>query len=164
MRYLIDGYNLLHAIGLARKAGGRAAWDRSRILLLDWLADQHGDQSADVTVVFDAQNAFGGLIEEKHRGLRIVRHGGRTADDVIEELLRSERSPETLTVVSNDNRVRDSAGRRGARVEKCVEHVDRLVGHREAPVAPTPPADEKDVVSTDEERAEWLRTFGGGGP
>src|SRR5262245_49061467 len=56
MRYLIDGYNLLYALGLARKNGGRAAWDRARRVLLDWLADQLGPAAPDVTVIFDAQN------------------------------------------------------------------------------------------------------------
>ena len=62
MRYLIDGYNLLYALGLARKYGGRGAWDRSRRLLLDWLADRHGPTAGEVTVIFDAQNSFGGVI------------------------------------------------------------------------------------------------------
>ena len=94
MRYLIDGYNLLHALGLARKTGGRAAWDRARRDLLDWLADRHGVPAGDVTVVFDAQNSLGGVVEESHRGLRVLRHRGRTADDVIEDLLGDERSPD----------------------------------------------------------------------
>src|SRR5687768_5957348 len=111
MRYLIDGYNLLHALGLARKNGGRAAWDRARRVLLDWLADRHGATAADVTVIFDAQNSLGGVVEEAHRGLRVLRDRGRTADDLIEDLLNEEKSPETLTVVSNDGRVREAAKR-----------------------------------------------------
>src|SRR5215213_767456 len=114
MRYLIDGYNLLYALGLARKNGGRAAWDRARRVLLDWLADRAGPAVASVTVIFDAQNSLGGVVEESHRGLRVLRDRGRTADDMIEDLLREEKSPETLTVVSNDGRVRDAARRRGA--------------------------------------------------
>jgi hypothetical protein len=161
MRYLIDGYNLLHALGLARKAGGRAAWDRARVTLLDWLADQHRESTGQVTVVFDAQNAAGGRVEERHWGLVVVRHGGRSADDLIEELLEAENSPRTLTVVSNDNRIRQAATHRGAGVEKCVEFVDRVLGSPKSPERSVAAADEKDVVSTEEERAEWLRTFGG---
>src|SRR5215213_7667943 len=109
MRYLIDGYNLLYALGLARKNGGRAAWDRGRRLLLDWLADRAGPDAGNVTVVLDAQNApTRVLAEEAHRGLRVLRKPGRAADDLIEDLLRDERAPETLTVVSNDARVREA--------------------------------------------------------
>jgi uncharacterized protein len=160
MRYLIDGYNLLYALGLARKHGGRAAWDRGRRQLLDWLAERHGEAAGDVTVIFDAQNSLGGVVEETHRGLRVLRDRGRTADDMIEDLLQEERSPETLTVVSDDARVREAAKRRGAGIRKCEEYVDTLI--TPPPSAPkTPAADEKDVHATPEETAEWLRAFGG---
>jgi uncharacterized protein len=152
MRYLIDGYNLLYALGLARKNGGRAAWDRGRRQMLDWLADRHGNAARDVTVIFDAQNSLGGVVEETHRGLRILRDRGRTADDMIEDLLQEERSPETLTVVSNDARVREAAKRRGAGIRKCEEYVDGLIDPR-PPVPTTPGADEKDVRAAPEETA-----------
>jgi uncharacterized protein len=162
MRYLIDGYNLLYALGLARKNGGQAAWDRGRRQLLDWLADRHGKFAGDVTVIFDAQNSLGGVVEEIHRGLHVLRDRGRTADDMIEDLLKVEKSPESLTVVSNDARVREAASRRRAKVHKCEEYVDALMEPRKSTA--TPPMDEKDekdVHETAEERAEWMQAFGG---
>ena len=161
MRYLIDGFNLLHALGLARRAGGRAAWDRVRVQLLDWLADQLGDKASDATVVFDAQKAIGGIIEERFRGLRIVRDRGRSADDLIEDLLRTEREPETLTVVSNDTRMRDAANHCGAMICKCQEFVDELLTPERAPMGSPTLMAEKDVLPTVEEQEEWLRAFGG---
>ena len=162
MRYLIDGYNLLYALGLARKNGGRAAWDRARRVLLDWLADRHGAAAGNVTVIFDAQNSLGGVVEEKHRGLRVLRDRGRTADDMIEDLLREEKSPETLTVVSNDGRVREAAQRRGAAVRKCNEYLDELLGPKQPtrPDRTADPAADKDVLPTADERAAWERAFG----
>lgn len=160
MRYLIDGYNLLYALGLARKNGGRAAWDRGRRMLLDWLADRHGTTAGDVTVIFDAQNSFGGVVEESHRGLRVLRDRGRTADDMIEDLLKDERSPETLTVVSNDARVREATRRRGAHTRRCEEYVDAILEPRKPP-GTAPETNEKEIQATPEETAEWLKTFGG---
>ena len=159
MRYLIDGYNLMYALGLVRRNGGRAGWDRARRQMLDWLADRLDDATADTTVIFDAQNSLGGVIEETHRGLRVLRDRGRTADDLIEDMLREERSPETLTVVSNDSRVRDAATRRGCQVRKCSEHVDALLtATKRAP--PAAKDDEKETRTTPEETAEWLKAFG----
>jgi|SRR5262245_25917677 len=161
MRYLIDGYNLMYALGLARRNGGRAAWDRGRRLLLDWLADQHGPAAGNVTVALDAQNARGGLvIEESHRGLRIVRKQGRAADDMIEDLLKDERSPQTLTVVSNDARVREAASRRGCMVQKCEDYIDAVMD-RPRPRTPADDQPEKDERATPAEIAEWLQKFGG---
>ena len=160
MRYLIDGYNLLHAIGLARTYGGRAGWDRARAQLLDWLADRHGSTATDVTVALDAQNARGpATISEVHRGLRVMRKLGRSADDLIEDLVTSESSPPTLTVVSNDARVRTAAARRGCPYLKCGEYVDSLMSPARA-VATSAPA-EKDESATPEEMAAWQKAFGG---
>jgi predicted RNA-binding protein with PIN domain len=162
MRYLIDGYNLLYALGLARKNGGRAAWDRGRRLLLDWLADRAGPDAVNVTVVLDAQNARGGpVIEESHRGLRVLRKAGRAADDLIEDLLREEQAPQTLTVVSNDTRIRDAAVHRGCPVRRCEEYVDALITPPAPPAADAVRPDEKDVAETPEETARWLKAFGG---
>ena len=161
MRYLIDGYNLMYALGLVRQNGGRAAWDRARSTMLDWLAEQTGTSAAQVTVIFDAQNSLGGVVEESHRGLRVMRDRGRTADDMIEDLLQDERSPETLTVVSNDSRVREAATRRGSDVRRCREYIDELLNPqrpRHVPAA-VDPAAEKDIRATDAEREEWLRAF-----
>ncbi|HVK09322.1 MAG TPA: NYN domain-containing protein [Gemmataceae bacterium] len=160
MRYLIDGYNLLHAIGLARTYGGRAGWDRARSQLLDWLADRHGPNANDVTVALDAQNARGpGVVSEVHRGLRVMRKLGRSADDLIEDLVTTESSPATLTVVSNDARVRSAAARRRCPYLKCGEYVDALMSPART-VGPQPAA-EKDESATPEEIAVWQKAFGG---
>jgi uncharacterized protein len=161
MRYLIDGYNLMYALGLVRRNGGRAGWQRARSIMLDWLADRLGAAASNTTVIFDAQNSLGGVIEESHRGLYIIRDRGRTADDLIEDILREEKSPETLTVVSNDARVREAASRRGCRVQRCSEHVDSLLTAA-APKGPFVDYDEKDESPmSPEETAEWMKAFGG---
>ena len=56
MTFLIDGYNLMHAVGLASRAMPAAKFERGRTRLLDWLADGVKDR-AGVRVVFDAQQA-----------------------------------------------------------------------------------------------------------
>ena len=160
MFFLIDGYNLLHALGLARKGGTRAEWDRARVQLLDWLADQHGSSSPKVTVVFDAQKARGALYEEGHRGLRVLVARGQTADAVIARLVACEPLPATLAVVSNDHEVRAAAERAGCVVRGCQEYVDELLDRRKA-VLPLPIETVKDEEATEEELAEWLKAFGG---
>ena len=84
----------------------------------------------------------------------------RAADDLIEDLLRDEPSPETLTVVSNDARVRDAAARRGCTARRCEEYVDSLL-EPPRPAAQPVRADEKDVSATPEETERWLQAFGG---
>lgn len=161
MRYLIDGYNLLYALGLARPKSGRSVWDHGRRQLLDWLADRHGKTTSDVIVIFDAQNAFGGLIEERYRGLRVVRDRGRTADDLIEDMLKVEHLPHLLTVVSNDGRVRDAATRHGCLVNRCEEYVDALMNPPKSSTDTKPDENEKPARPTPEETETWMKAFGG---
>lgn len=161
MRYLIDGYNLLYALGIVRRNGGRASWDRSRRELLDWLADRNEKSASDVTIIFDAQNAFGGLIEERHRGLRVIRDRGRTADDLIEDILKQETSPESLTVVSSDGRIRDAAIVRGCPTMRCEDYVDLLMNPPRGSTEDEPLENEKPAQASAEETAEWIKAFGG---
>src|SRR5687767_8384598 len=109
---LVDGYNLLHAAGLA---GSNLRAARRR--LLDWLADTARGEP--LLVVFDAQDAPAASAETNHRGVRVRFAFRQTADDLIEALLAADPRPGELTVVSNDTRLHEAARRRGSRVWSC---------------------------------------------
>ena len=129
MRYLIDGYNLMHALGLVRKNGGETGWLASRRKLLDWLADQLTRRNLDsFQVVFDAQRSVGALESNLHRGVKVLIARGQSADDVIEELLAEEIQPKTLTVVSNDQRLRDAAWRVDCGWVTCGAFTELVLG------------------------------------
>jgi hypothetical protein len=64
----------------------------------------------------------------------------------------------SLTVVSNDARVRTAAARRGCPYLKCGEYVDALMSPPRAAAPQTHP--EKDERATPEEMAAWRTTFG----
>ena len=55
--YLIDGYNLIHALGMIRKLMGPGGLEESRNTLLAFLAKAFGENASRVTIVFDAQHA-----------------------------------------------------------------------------------------------------------
>jgi predicted RNA-binding protein with PIN domain len=138
--FLIDGYNLMHAAGLAHRAMPAAQFDRARARFLDWLADAAKDR-AELRVVFDAQQAPTPSLETVHRGVRIRFAFRRTADDLIEELVAVEQQPELLTVVSNDSRVREAARRSTCSTFTCAEFIDWLISPSSAPGAETHPLD-----------------------
>lgn len=156
MRFLIDGYNLMHALGLAPTAG--LSLERSRLRFLDWIAVEIGKRSHDVTVVFDSTQTRGGN-ESVYRGIRLVFANARTADDLIEEWVQAETAPATLTVVSNDHRLQSAARRRGCITWTCGEYVDWLQSETK-PAKPAPQSAEKPVEPSDDEMADWLRRFG----
>lgn len=117
MRYLIDGYNLMHALGIMPRTFAPGGLRKVRLRFLNDLAHKLGATDAHLTtVVFDAQQAPAHLPSEtSHKGLRIeyaVDVG--EADERIEELIRKHSAPRSLTVVSSDLRIRLAAKRRRA--------------------------------------------------
>ena len=65
MKYLVDGYNLLHALGLLQARAGPAGLHKARLGLLGLLHRALGAESSSVTVIFDANQAPAGLPESR---------------------------------------------------------------------------------------------------
>ncbi|MBN9121586.1 MAG: NYN domain-containing protein [Planctomycetes bacterium] len=150
MTFLIDGYNLMHAAGLATRAMPPAQFDRARERFLDWLADGIVGRGTTVRVVFDAQQAPSPSLESVHRGVRVRFAFRRTADDLIEELVAVEPKPAALTVVSNDSRVRESGRRAECLLATCEEFIDWLITPpTDGPPRGSPEADKPEPTPTD---------------
>lgn len=160
MTFLIDGYNLLFSLGLAGRRTEPKAFERARERLLEWVHTAHGNNVRAVTVVFDGVHAPDGSAPVRDdRGLQVRFAVGQLADDLIEEIIRAERRPERLTVVSSDHRIQVAAKRRGCIVWDCAEYVDWVMdrGHP-PPEPPRPPA--KPTEMSDAEKASWMKEFG----
>lgn len=166
MRYLIDGYNFLHAMGRPQP---RASLEKARLRLLTALHAAFGEESTSLSVVFDAGHAPVGATEvQDFHGIRVrfaVRHD--QADDLIEELVRREPAPRQLTVVSDDHRLQKAGRRRGCPVMGCAEFLewlDRRRGPAKKSAGPTLPRNgaaepiKPESVSR-EETQRWLREF-----
>src|SRR5262245_10445690 len=155
MRFLVDGYNLLFAIG---KLGPRSATDafpNARRWLLQDLRDRRLPDS-EVIVVFDGAGAPEGTGD-----LHVRYSGNESADDVIEELIQNGPAPHRITVVSDDNRLRKAGQRRGCVVLGCLDFyalLRRQGGHLQSVPSANPPA--KPEASSPEEVDHWLREFG----
>jgi predicted RNA-binding protein with PIN domain len=159
MHYLIDGYNLLHALGRLTAKAGKHALDSARKGLLIQLVTWHGADARDVTVVFDAASQPAGPPgESEHGGVRVLFSSGQTADDLIEELLRDEPSPKRLTVVSDDHRIQHAARRRGCAVLDCLDYCERAQQRPVAAPVPPEPAGKPEGVAP-EEVERWLDVF-----
>ena len=114
---LIDGYNVLFAVGLARKQYGPGQFEACRRRLLQGLADRIGEaQRRRTTIVFDAQEAPDGApSEEVFAEMRVVFSVGTDADSVIEQMLLAHSAPRQVLVVSSDHRLQRAAARRQAK-------------------------------------------------
>src|SRR5262249_53113494 len=72
MAYLIDGYNLLHAIGVLRGRVGPQGLEKARQRLVGLLHGALGTESTNATIVFDAAGAPAGATDEQeYRGIQV---------------------------------------------------------------------------------------------
>jgi predicted RNA-binding protein with PIN domain len=118
MALLIDGYNLLHASGILGRGFGPGGLERSRLALLNFVAESVPAQTlSGTTVVFDAAGAPPGLPHTLyHRGIAVrFARDYDSADALIEELILADAAPRRLTVVSSDHRLHRAARRRKAK-------------------------------------------------
>jgi len=169
MRWLIDGYNVMHAGGRLGPKLGREGFRRARRRFLDELATTLGpDFAGQTTVVFDASVPPGDFrVDANYRGLGVLfALGDENADARIEQLIAEHSNPKSLTVVSSDHRIRQAAVRRRCRSLTADEFwvlIDDLKERkaRKSPgeASPGPPDRDPERGSTPAESAYWLETF-----
>ena len=161
MRYLIDGYNLLHALGLLSGKVGPHGLEKARVNLLGRLAGAFGPDAGNVTVVFDASRSPPGAdAAGQYQGVRVHYTHHQEADDLIEEFIRHDASPRKLTVVSNDRRLKDAARRRQCRVLGCADFLDQIDQKRRPGDTCPPEKSAKPEEISPDEAQHWLREFG----
>jgi predicted RNA-binding protein with PIN domain len=162
MFYLLDGYNLLYAMGVLHGRLGPAGLERSRLNLLGVVRGAHGDEAKNVTVVFDAAQPVPGVpAESDYHGVHVLfAVEQEQADDLIEQLIRQASAPKNLTVVCDDHRIQRAGRRRHCVVLGCQEYLEALRRKRRRPQAtPNEPTVKPHGVS-DAETRHWLKEFG----
>ena len=165
MSLLIDGYNLIYAAGIVGRGHGPGGLQRSRLALLNFLAESlEPAELPRTTVVFDAHDAPRGVPRQvDHRGITVrfaVQY--QEADDLIVELIRADSAPRRLVVVSSDHQIQRAARRRKAKaIDSDVWYGELLRARRErqeaSPNIPARPA----VPLLAEDVNYWIRQFGG---
>jgi len=166
---LIDGYNLLHAAGMARRKYGPQQLQRCRSQLLRYLA-RHltAPERERTTVVFDAASAPPGLERRTHYQEISVYFAspGKDADDTIEELIAAHSSPRQIRLVSSDHRLQRSVRKRKGTFldsDDFVQELEQRGPVTEAPDSPDEaPAEEAALKAQNAEldTEAWLRIFG----
>ena len=138
--HVIDGYNLLHAAGLARPTYGPGDLERCRNRLLALLRTHLRPVERDrTTIVFDAADAPHDLPRSVQRdGMTILFAArGGDADTEIERLIAAHSAPRQVRVVSSDHRLQKAARRRRSVAVDCEVFLERL--ERRGLIADEPP-------------------------
>ncbi len=167
---LIDGYNLMHAAGMARQSYGPGDLERCRTLFLKFLLSTlKAAELQRATVVFDAGNSpYGTQRHSKLAGMTILYSPQNSdADTVIEELIAGHSAPKQVLLVSSDHRLQKAARRRRASFIDSEDFAAKL--ERRSPDADLTSAERQarrhDDAKytgklTEEQTREWMKTFG----
>lgn len=166
---LIDGYNLLHAAGLARRTYGPGEFERTRQRLLKLVAGQLLARERErTTVVFDApQQSLGPSPPRVIYGIRVIFAGGEgDADAVIERLIESNTAPRRLHVISSDHRIQRAARRRRSKFYDSEQFLDRIFRRRgpDERARRAEPIEKQQGLTAPGEIEAWMRAFGDVGP
>lgn len=139
---IIDGYNLLGALGTTSAAIGS---EDAREDLLRRLASYRQQRGHAITVIFDGwQQGMGAEHREFRSGLEVIySRRGERADQVIQRLARGY--GRDCAVVSSDREVSDFARRQGAFTIGAGEFAGRLTASSRAPTPISNPAVFKEV-------------------
>lgn len=153
---IIDGYNLMHAVGLARQQYGPGDLEVCRNRLLHQLSARlNSTASGRTTVVFDAFGSTGNTnrLQEREGITIIYAPAGTDADSELERMIAAHSTPKRLLVVSSDHRLHKAAQRRKAKaIDSDVfwDSLDPESSLLRDPGKPTPPQQATDF---------WLQEF-----
>lgn len=166
---IIDGYNLLHAAGMAQRDYAHGDLQRCRTRLIRFLLQKlSAAELGRAVLVFDARvpppdrpNEF------RISGLKVqFANPGGDADEMIERLLAEHSAPGRVTLISSDRRLQTAARRRHSKPVASEEFFDQLE-RRDRPsrhdeLSPADPYTElkQGRSLTTGEVAAWQKVFG----
>ena len=137
MRFIIDGYNLLFAAGVAERKSDQTnlrpgLLHAARWRLIRQIADYLDEKDCcQTTIVFDAKHAPPGLPSRyEFSGILILfARDHAEADDLIEELVQAESTPKKLKLITSDLKLQDVAKRRRATVVDSDTWMVKMESH-----------------------------------
>jgi uncharacterized protein len=163
---LIDGYNLMHAAGMAQATYGPRELQRCRNRLLRYLLHKLTPaEIARATVVFDARDPPAGVSSRVSiSGLQIAfANPGGDADALIQDLLSEHSAPKRVLLVSSDHQLQKAARRsRAAFVdsEDFFDTLERRGSHRAQSAEHDHLPEVKFTGLSSAETAHWEQLFG----
>jgi len=155
---VIDGYNVMHAAGLAPRQYSRGALASARARLIDWLAERlTPHERSRATIVFDARDdTVDRPTSVRQSGMSVrFAQSHPDADAFILELLERHQHPQSVTLVTADRSLARAA--RGLRARCCGsrEFLVRLYRRRQPAQS-----DEQKAGTASRFNDELLRTLG----
>lgn len=162
MIFIVDGYNVIHAIPQFEKQL-RGGLQGARDLLIAGCQRLGGSKKEveDVWIIFDGASDLYCTEERPFPKIKLVyTRTHEDADDRIIDILRAYRGKSPVTVVTNDNYVSNHSRSLGARVISAAEFQNCLAGPKRAagksPEKPCPKLSDRAARNITEEYRQIL--------
>lgn len=158
--HIVDGYNLMHALGVVRNGMSQKAFEVAREEFLAGLRRLWAGPGQ-LLVCLDGHanpaisGPYVGLVHSRHFETRYSHR--QTADDLILSMIAGERRPARLVIVSGDSDITVEARRKGCAIVGCVDWYASLTEAAEVP-RENRPFEEKpsgDLPGTDDLKTLW---------
>lgn len=157
-RFIIDGYNLLRCSELSLPNHLDLEGERDHLIKLLQSYASHNGKS--ITVVFDGASSHSERKAPTPNVRIIFSQAKKEADDVIRELIRSERHPEEVVVVSSDRAIKFSAKDHGLKPLSSEEFCRIYLFATHSPPEEHHEIEEKYTPNLNETELEfWKRVF-----
>lgn len=122
MKYVIDGYNVIHKI--TELKGKRLRSQREGLIRLLEIAGAADKRFKDLTVVFDGKSDV--LAYPVQSAVKIIFSKGSCADKKIKQIVECSNFARDICVVSDDRQIRHYAGMLGAKKMAVEEFLKKV--------------------------------------
>lgn len=151
--FIIDGYNLIHAIPSLKKTLAHDA-SSARELLIHAVAQLTHRRKFRCTVVFDGSSSDNSTKQSPHAPIHVVYAFPQTADSKIKQMIEQSKNRSLLVIISSDREILNFA-----RVCSCQTHTSQHFANLLSQ------SDESSVEKSDASLSqsqinEWLKIFG----
>lgn len=141
MRLIVDGYNIIKQTPDLYERE-RASLEAARDALVAQLAEIHASSNlyTRITVVFDGQGGSGPSLQRGMGRVRVVfSRKGETADAMIIRLVRGDRQPRGIVVMTDDREVQRHVRASGAQTLSAADLLNEVPALRRPRLRQEPP-------------------------
>lgn len=151
--FIIDGYNLIHAIPSLKKTLTHDA-QSARELLIHSVAQLTHRRKFRCTIVFDGSSPANTSKQSPHAPVHVVYSFPQSADAKIKQMIEQSKNRSSLVIISSDREILNFA-----RVCSCETHTSAHFANLLSQSFDTG-AEKSDVSLSQSQINEWLKLFG----
>ncbi len=153
LHYIIDGYNLVHAIPALKKTLAHNG-ETARELLIHSIAQLTHRKKIRCTIVFDGVTPNKASKQSNHAPLHVIFSSPLNADAKIKQMIEHSKNRPLLVIISSDREILNFA-----KVCSCQTHTSNYFANLLSETSDSV-TEKSDAPLTNAQIDEWLKIFG----